>query len=388
MGSKKKYLFIPLSSFGYLFPAIKVAHILMERGEEVLFATTIRYVDLLNLQGIPSVGVMNQASEEPFLFPGTWYCDPYLQNTVNTFSQIIESYRPDVIISNPLGLSAMIVAEKYQLPYINIGFCEYLYPGIGEANATKEWRIKELTEFYNQNRAKLSLPPVPVSVANSPLIGNRYLIRNIPELDESRQLPSKVSHVGALYWEPPYKNPKLRHFIATRKAESQALIYMQIGRLFADKPFWQQLMSVIEGLPYSFVADLGRADYLDRGQELPENVFGSPFIPLGHIASEVDFVLCSAQSTSVVSALTHGKAILSIPHSADGQEFTHKIEAKRIGVGILDKSKVEKEYLLHCFNLLSDPEILGNVERYQMRFHEYDNEDFIFKVLTRGFEYA
>ncbi len=388
MSSNRKYLFIPLTSFGYLFPAIKIAHILQERGEDVLFATTIRYVDLLNLNGIPSVGILNQASGEPFLFPGTWYCDPYLSNTVDTFSKIIESYRPDVIVSNPLGLSAMLVAEKYEIPFINIGFCEYLYPGIGEENPTKEWRIKEFTGFYNQNRAKLSLPPIPVSPENSPLIGDKYLIRNIPSLDEPRELPPMVSHVGALYWEPAYKNPRLNRFIRDSKGQQRPIVYLQIGRLFGDTLFWDQLLNVIKELPYHFVADFGRADYLQNMQEFPNNLFGSPFIPLGHISSDVDFVICSAQSTSVVSAITHGKPILSIPHSADGHEFTQKIESKKIGLGIMDKSNVHRDYMMYCFEQMQSLEILQHVAYYQQQFQAYEQEERLIEALNIGYQYV
>lgn len=381
MAKQKKYLFIPLSSFGYLFPSIKLAHMLMEDGHDVLFATTIRYGDLLNLNGIPSVGILNQVSEEPFLFPGIWYCDPFLENTVNTLSSIVNSYQPDAIISNPLGLAAMIMAEKYNIPFINIGFSEYLYPGIGESNPTKEWRIKEITEHYNFNRKKLHMPSIEVSASNSPLIGDRYFIRNIPEFDDPRKLPAQVSHIGALYWEPSYQNPLLSNFIAKNKQLKRPIVYMQIGRLFGEASFWQILMDTLDGLPYAFVADLGRADYLQNSPSLPENVFGSPFIPLGHISSEVDFVISSAQSTSMIAAILHEKPILCIPHSADGHEMTQKVENKKIGIGIVDKSKVEKEYFLHCFEELRKDDFSEGVQYFRRRFLEYENKDFILEAI-------
>lgn len=361
---------------------------LMEKGDDVLFATTIRYDDILKFNGIPSVGILNQANDNPFLFPGTWYCDPHLNNTVNTLGQIVDSYKPDAIISNPLGIAAMIIAEKYSIPFVNVGFSEYLYPGIGEVNKTKQWRINEISSHYNANRSKLFLPPIAVSEKDSPLIGEAYFIRNIPELDDVRELPSQVSYAGGLYWEPHYQSPRLNRFINWAKSEHRPVVYVQIGRLFGEAPFWKSLLNVFQDLPYAFIADLGRADYLHQNDVLPKNVFGSPFIPIGAIQEDIEFVICSAQSTSLISAIIHGKPILSIPHSADAYEFTSKIKEKNIGLGIVDKELIDKSYLLHCFNEIKKPVYKESVHHYQNIFLEFDEKSHVLEKISSIFQYS
>ncbi len=378
----KKYLFIPLTSYGYLFPSIKLGHMLLEQGHDILFATTVRYEDLLKLNGIPVFGVLNQRTKTPFLNPASWFCDPNLSETVTLLCQLLESYKPDAIVSNPLGVAAMLLAEKYEIPLISIGFTEYLYPGIGEVNETKEWRLKEITDHYNANRVKLSLPPIELSAANTPLTGDLYFIRNIPELDDERVLPNHVSHIGGFYWEPTYKNPRLSKFIANGKKQGRKLVYMQIGRLFGDGPIWNVLLETIEAMPYEFVIDLGRADYVKNGLNFPENVFVSPFIPLGSIAEDVSFVMCSGQSTSVISAIVHGKPILSIPHSANAIEFTAKVQEKKLGLGILDSANIKREYLTEVFEEMQDPSFTQSVQYYQGLFAEVDEESLVLEKIA------
>lgn len=369
MQGGKKFLVAPLSSFGYLFPAIKLAHLLMARGDDVRFLTSIRYEPLLRLYGIPTFGISNNRSEHPFLHPPLWYDDPFLEDVAAVFDQVVNYFRPDAIISTPLTLPAFISAERHAIPLIVIGFSEYLFPALGEQHAGKAWRLGQFTGFYNKARARLHLLPVPASAEATPLIGDRYLIRNIPELDDARVLPPQVAYVGGLYWEPEYHNPALARFLA---AGDEPVVYVQLGRLFADGVVWGQLLTIFEQLPYRFLVDVGRADYLAHTARLPANLFLAPFIPLGKYATAVRLVLCTAQSTAVIGAILHGKPIVSLPHSDDAKELTLKIEAHQIGRRIEELSVAGVQA---CFDVVQGPPYRDNVLGYRQLFMRYDDAD-------------
>lgn len=379
MPAVKRFLFVPLSSFGYLFPAVKVAHVLMEWGDDVHFLTSIRYEPLLRLYGIPTLGISNNRSEHPFLHPALWYDDPLLEEVISAFDQVVNHVRPDAIVSTPLTLPAFITAERHGIPLIVIGFSEYLFPGIGEQNRTKAWRLGEFTGFYNKARARLDLPPVPVSVEATPLLGDRYLIRNIPELDDARTLPPQVSYAGGLYWEPEYHNPALARFLKTGQ---QPVVYVQLGRLFNDGALWGQLLTSFAELPYRFVVDVGRADYLAQPHQIPANLFLAPFIPLGKYADVVALVLCTAQSTSVISAILHGKPIVSLPHSDDAKELTVKIEAYQIGRRL---TQVSTAALRECFDEVQQSPYRDNVLAYRQLFERYDDASQIYATIHAVF---
>lgn len=375
----KRFLFVPLSSFGYLFPAVKVAHILMGRGDDVRFLTSIRYEPLLQLYGIPTIGISNNRSEHPFLHPPLWYDDPLLEDVVTAFDQVISHVRPDAIVSTPLTLPAFVCAERHGIALIVIGFSEYLFPGIGEQNKTKAWRLGEFTGFYNRARARLDLPPVPASAESTPLLGDRYLIRNIPELDDARTLPAQVMYAGGLYWEPEYHNPALARFLEEGQLP---VVYVQLGRLFGDGALWGQLMTIFEQLPFRFLVDVGRADYLAHSNRIPSNLFLAPFIPLGKYADVVTCVLCTAQSTSVVSAILHDKPIVSLPHSDDAKELTVKIEAYQIGRRVTEISAVA---LRECFDEVQQPHYRDAVHTYRSLFERYDDPSQIYTMIHSVF---
>lgn len=380
MPTAKRFLFAPLSSFGYLFPAVRVAHALLERGDDARLLTSIRYEPLLQLYGIPTFGVSNNRSEHPFLYPPLWYDDPHLEEVVAAFDRVIDHMRPDAIISTPLTLPAFICAERHSIPLVVIGFSEYLFPGIGEQNSTKAWRLGEFTGFYNNARARLGRPPVPVSAEATPLLGDRYLIRNIPELDDARALPARAVYAGGLYWEPEYHNPALARFLGEGQTP---VVYVQLGRLFNDGALWGQLITILEELPYRFLVDVGRADYLAHTPRRPANVFIAPFIPLGKYAGVVDCVLCSAQSTSVIAAILHGKPIVSLPHSDDAKELTVKIEAHQIGRRL---SEVSAAALRDCFDAVQQPPYRDNVLAYRRLFAPYDDAGRIYATIHAVFD--
>lgn len=332
MSFPKKFLFIPLSSPGYLFPAIRLAKILEGQGNTVKFATTKEYQLLLQCQGFDVQGIHNDGIT--FLHPSAWFNAGKAVQEIRVLEASVQEFKPDVIVTNPLVLAAFVLAERHQLPLLNLGFAEYLYPNPGRFHNGKQWRIGSVAGFYNQYRAQLDLPPVDIDPENCPLIGDCHLLRNSPELYGEEGLPSKVKFVGDLYWEPEFKHPRMMAFVERQQAAGRPVVYVQIGRLFEDAPLWERLLALFGQMDAAFVVDTGRADYLRPGTEIPQNCFLAPFIPLGPIAEHVAFVLFTGQSTAAISGILHGKPLLSLPHSADAHEFTQRLEARQLATGL------------------------------------------------------
>ena len=113
-------------------------------------------------------------------------------------------------------------------------------------------------------------------------------------------------------------NHDLDRFVAARSAQGSPIFYVQIGRLFEERHRWDRLVHLLGAMPARFVVDLGRSDYLTDHSEFPDNFYLHPFIPMGYVKDEITGIICSGQTTSVLSALFHGKAVLGIPNSGDG----------------------------------------------------------------------
>jgi UDP:flavonoid glycosyltransferase YjiC (YdhE family) len=366
-----KHLFVILSTHGHIFPAIKYAQSLQLRGDDVLFVAANEYFCLLNVYGIRCVGVTN--SPHYFLSTVDWYTEEANKNQVRVIEAVVEDYRPDVIVTNPLVLSAFIIAERFTIETTVIGYCEYLYPEIADHNSPKQWRINVVTDYYNQIRRHFGLPGIAVDHVNSPLIGHTYLLRSIPKFHDYGAFPKQVKYAGGLYWEPDYTNVELDRFIAANRRENRPLVYVQIGRLFENHDAWTRLAAALEALPIGCIVDIGRSDYIGPHFTRPANFYLNSFVPIGYVKDDVNAIICSGQSTSVISAITHGKQLICVPHSADAKELTARVERKGIGIGIHDSADLQQETLSSCLEKIQSNAFADNVHEYQYLFHEWEN---------------
>lgn len=377
----KRYLFIPLSSPGCLYSLIRLGHILERGGDEVLFATTSEYAIMLETRGLSCIGVRQKSV--PFLHPSSWYYPGNAEIEVPLLSKLIEQHRPDVIVTNPLVLSSFVLAERHGLPLYNLAYAESLYPGPRPGEQTKEWRLGAATGYYNEYRRALGLPAVAADPLTTPLYGDRCFLRSSPELYGGDDVQSRVEFIGDLYWEPAYENVRLSRFCRQHRAAGLPVIYVQLGRLFEEGSLWSELLSCFARMPAAFVCDLGRADYLDKAGSPPPNCFLSPFVPLGAIQNDVELVICTAQSTTCLSAILHGKQLLCLPHGADGTELSQRMEGKGVAIGLYGPDRGDFDMLQGAVQALLDKPLVMNVERYRRTLLDYDDAR-VYSIIDAG----
>lgn len=368
----EKYLFLVSSSYGHLFPAIRLAQALQRAGADVLFVTAREYQVLLDTQGIRCVAYPSQG--HPFLSTHVWFDPAVAQQAFDVIWSVAQAFEPDRIVCTPLVTQAFVLSELRGTPLVVLGYCEYLFPGVGEVASPKQWRIESLTGHYNNLRERLGLPPVAPDPARSPMIGDRHLIRSVPEFTDPDGLPAQAAYVGALLWDPPHVNHDLDRFLDTARADGLPVFFVQIGRLFAEWEKWTQLVRLLGRMPARFVVDLGRSDYMDEHTDFPDNFHLHPFVPLGPIRDAVSGVICSGQTTSVVSALFHAKPVLGVPTSGDGREVTDRMQRQGVGTGIVCEEDLTPEAVMGFI----DAAVAGHFDRklldLQACFHAYEND--------------
>jgi UDP:flavonoid glycosyltransferase YjiC (YdhE family) len=129
----------------------------------------------------------------------------------------------------------------------------------------------------------------------------------------------------------------------------------------------------LEALPIGCIVDIGRSDYIGPHFTRPANFYLNSFVPIGYVKDDVNAIICSGQSTSVISAITHGKQLICVPHSADAKELTARVERKGIGIGIHDSADLQQETLSSCLEKIQSNAFADNVHEYQYLFHEWEN---------------
>ncbi|HLT37137.1 MAG TPA: hypothetical protein VK034_12665 [Enhygromyxa sp.] len=357
-----------------------MAHLLQKRGRDVLFVADREHRLLFDINGIKAVLMPGRGN--PFLSTHDWYDPEVGRQQCNLINQIIDQYRPDALVASQLAMPAFILAEAHSLPLTVIGYCEYLFPGVGEPDSPKQWRLDSMTGHYNNLRASLGLPLVVGDPASTPLIGDKHLLRSVPQLSGRENLPEQVEFVGGLLWEPACVNHDLQRFVERSRQRRRPLFMLQIGRLFDDDQQWEGLVKLLGESPADFVVDLARADYMKDHREFPSNFYLHPFISLNAIKDDVAGVICSGQTTSVLSALHHAKPILGIPNSADGAELTRRLIDHGLGAGIFQHHDSSEAALALFFEEIAGSRFDEALRRYQAYFHEYEQEQ---RLLDRSF---
>lgn len=146
--------------------------------------------------------------------------------------ELIESLRPDVVLTDSLGYAAALAAERLALPWVTFGDGPLHHPdewtppfGAGLPYRRERpwvWRnqviqaasrgliMRTAQRTYAEVRAGLGLPPTATPVLEAALSQHLHLHCGAPELEYPRQsLPRHVHFVGALRppspgsWEPP-----------------------------------------------------------------------------------------------------------------------------------------------------------------------------------------
>lgn len=363
---------------GFLYPSIRLAHILQQNSHQVLFVSTHAHSTILGNYGIEHFPV--GSTGRLFLDLHRWGYPEYALQDIRTVHEVINKFRPDVIVTSPLAIMSFILAEKHQIPVINIGFCEYLFPGKGGNNHDKQWRIDKFTEAYNSCRNVINMPSIENSPLDSPLLGTMYLLRSVPKLNDDILLPDKVVCIGDLYFEPSYVNIPMKQFIAESKAANRKIAYIQMGRLFRDHGIWSNLIHVLKQLPMNFIVDVGKADYSTADIKTYPNFFTSQFIPIGAVKNDIDYVICTGQTTSVISAIIHGKQILAIPHSTDSIELTKRLESKKLAFGIYGSENININIVTKLFEAFDNNRLSDTVTEYRNLFLSY-TDDHIYEII-------
>jgi hypothetical protein len=326
-----KHLFVTQASMGHLLPAIRLARLVQDRGHQVRFVASDIYSGVLDLHGLPHVPVSN--SNLPFLSTYDWYDVNTVGIQVRLLHTLVDRDPPDVVITGPLGLAAFIVAESRSLLVVVLGYGEYLYPGLRDQDPIRWWRLRTVTDYYNDSRRALGLKSVEALPDTSPLLGGLYLLRGVPQFTSPRLLPPQVRHVGGLYWEPEYQNPAMERFLDRCRKHDQRIVYVQLGRLFGKSWVWTRLMNLLGELGVACVADVGRADYLQDDPHSYPHCFACRFAPLGSVTG-ADAVICSGHTASVLGAMTHRTPLLCIPTSADAEESADRVVQCGLGMKI------------------------------------------------------
>jgi MGT family glycosyltransferase len=332
-----RYLFCPLASHGYVYPAIGIARELRARGHSIAFATDGSFGAALASQGFERIP---RGSRDGMSFQVTAWGETHgLEWQIKHVRHAVETFEPDAILASQLAWGCVAAAHAAEIPVSILGFATHIFPHSDAmlANPSNprehlhKWRYEGMMNTYAQACAIAGIQPHPsVSIDESPLLGEATLLQCVPEfLGNLPPLPSRVQCIGSCVWEPPESDAELTSWLE-QSPRDWPLLYVQHGRAFAKESFWPYLIQCLADRPVRVVAVTSRMDKPVGSP--PRNFFVRHHIPQGQILPHARAIICNATSTAVLGGLTHGLPMLLVPGGSSQPELAEQCEMAGISI--------------------------------------------------------
>ena len=382
-----KFLFCSPSNYGSIFSAIDIAQTLHQQGHKVIFLTSSVLEQIIRQAGFELFVCTEK--DNPGFRVYNWGKPSAIAIQVKYIKDAIKNFSPDVIVGHHLTLGVLIIRKLYNIPIAILGLAAYLYPvdksllkRSPKTKIEKElvWRYGDMMRLYNKACESLKLPSSSANYRETPLLGDLYLLRSVPELEGNvKQLPKQVHLIGDCLWEPPLLDAKLNYWLQQFDTLSKPLIYVQPGRSFEYPNFWSCLVEALKNRPVSIVASVGRMD--GEIGEIPENFFVRKHIPQGLILPKAKAVISSGHTTAVLGAITHGLPSLIIPHGSGTEDIAERCQKAGAAICLSPFEMTAEKISQAVDQLLDDQNLQKNSQLLQQAFTKAKDNNQIVHLL-------
>jgi len=283
--------------------------------DEVCFASSSKYDSFLKLHGYisfayqgPDVDMIMQQSND---FKFDWLNEKYLNDLLNEQLEIIEQYKPDLVIgdmSPTLKIAAEISGVKY-ISIINAYMTRYYAPvrplsrrhfAYKYQQRTPQWIFDSLIQKmeaqshvqvhapYRSLRKRLGLKPMNTFLQEYE--GDETWICDEVKYFPLKQLPESVRVIGPLIYEE--KAPKSLPEGLFSKEKPNILVSM------GSSGAWEELRFLEKCEEYNIIA-LGDNEQRLKGPHIKQ----ISFYPMGALLAKSDVFICHGGNGSIYQAL-------------------------------------------------------------------------------------
>lgn len=332
-----RFLFTLQPMFGHFHSMVPLAQALKSHGHEVAFATGRRFGPTVQHSGFLHFpcGFDFDGSRDIFealpqwetiktkpLPPGEQQIYGFIQGLAPQMADdlidLMHTWRPNVVVRDPVEFGGYIAAERYGLPHATIMWALYISGKLACAEAVSELR-------------------------------RRYGLPDDPRLDTlDRYL---ILHFLPTSWTPPgwYSPPVVHRFCSPpfdlsceaglpEWASSPAdypTVYATLGTTFNQSPAtFRAILDAFSDATIQVIVTVGRSMDPAQFQPLPDHIKVERYIPQSLILPHCDAVIFHGGYNSLLSALWHGLPMVVAPMGA-GDQYPTAMRCAEVGVGAL-----------------------------------------------------
>jgi UDP:flavonoid glycosyltransferase YjiC (YdhE family) len=339
---KMKFLFTVQPLTGHFHAMVPLARALQEHGHEVAFATGPGFASTIKHAGFQHFPCGFDLNGEPHgIFEALPEWDSIKARYPSVGAQqvygfvqalgpkmaadvvaLMEHWRPEVVVRDPLEFGGYIAAEHYGLPHATITWAVYINP--------KSLCPEALIEL----RQRYDLPDDPELDTL-----DRYLVYNfLPPVWKLPMAPfPAVTH---RFCAPPFDMSGADHlpdWIST--LPDRPTIYATLGTTFNQAPAtFQAILAGLSGKDVNAIITVGRSMDPLQFQPLPANIHVERYIPQTLLLPRCDAMLFHGGYNSLHSALWHGLPLVIVPLGA-GDQYPTGLLCEKLGIGVMIKEQ-------------------------------------------------
>lgn len=235
---------------------------------------------------------------------------------------IAESWRPDVVLREPLEFAGALLAETLGLPHATVG------PGLF---ATPALRQRFLGPYLAAMREVAGLPPDPalrmlfryLDLACLPpafLAGQQHLIEPVTHFVRPLPVSSASSSPLPAWLAGPLTPP---------------VVYVTLGTVFNRTPgVFATILAGLRAEPYTVIVTTGETVEPGTVGAPAPNIHVERFLPLGALLPKCDVVVTHGGYNTVMACLAAGCPMVLVPLGADQFDNARRCIAVGAGLGI------------------------------------------------------
>ncbi len=394
---------------------VPIAHALSNKGHEVAFYTGSKACATLSAEGfrcMPFVRIDEDWVNDLFYRRETFASwrdalrtkrlfKDWLLGTIpaqiEDLTEVVESWHPDVIVSETSMLGPMIVLyDKLNVPvavYSTVIACLLPGPGIppyGLGLPRRRWWSRPLmwmaerlrpivvADFQrtaNAIRGQHGLPPLDTTVTEYTGRMPLYLIPGVREFDYQRQdLPPSVHYVGQCLWDRPAQQaaPPWLHELSG----DTPVVHVTEGTMHAQKPLL--LQAAAQGLadqPVQVIMTAGghrNASEIGLGA-LASNIRLENWIAHSDLLPRTDVVVTTGGAGTVGAILAAGIPLIIVPTEWDKPENARRVVEAGAGLCLSPSRCTPARLRAAVERVLADSSFRENAQRLADTWARYND---------------
>ncbi len=318
---------------GHAFPAIALGRALAERGHDVTVQTWDRW-----REPIEALGLTFAASEEYVVFPPPPPGEHAgAGEAALAMMPLLESFGPDVVVSDILTLAPSLAAELHGVPRATL--IPHLYPvhevgmpffGMGmapprSALGRRMWTaalplletgLRVGRRELNETRGRIGLPPL--DRFHGGISERLVIVGTFPQLEYPRAWPGEAVVIGPLEFEMPHPAIELP------PGDGPLVL---VAASTAQDPNCHLIRRCFEGLvdePVRVVATTN-GHRPDVAIDVPSNGMLVDWLSYSQVMAASDVVVCHGGHGTLARALALGRPLLISPSVGDMAENAERV---------------------------------------------------------------